>query len=200
MLALMKFRFLFLLFIVVLFGCASQPVSFQFDEGKSRVKSDYFTLCLDFAGETAIEDKLLYLDAVKSFIDEYNEAHAKDEIRACVRGNGFSQSRSGAQIRLIIQSTRYVSPGEQALYVLISGAGLYSLLNGGYGFAWAGLSSTTLGIVLSGDMASQPKVVYRQFRSWPYFQDMPGVKRKHMEQFQVFMFKLLSELKVESKP
>lgn len=175
--------------VLILQGCASQPVSLKPD-----TKPGYLALCLDFASKTENDDKLLYLDAVKSFIDEYNAKNAYDEIRSCSQAS--QSAKPERQVTLIIQNTRYVPPSKQMLYVLISSAGIYSLLSGGYGFAWAGLSTTTLGVKLSADIATQPKIIYRQFSSWPYFNDLPQVKQKQMKRFQVFMFELFNELKV----
>ena len=170
--------------MLFLHGCASQPVSFS-----PNVKPHYLEVCLDFAVEMENEDKLLHLDAVNTFIGKYNARTPYYELRPCSQG----KTRT---VKLIIQNTRYVPPNEQALYVLISSAGIYSLLNGGIGIVWGGMSTTTLGVDLSGDLTDKPKTVYKHFYSSPYFYDLPAVKLKHMKQFQTFMFELLDELKI----
>ena len=177
----MKFLFLSIL-LITLQGCANQPLSFQPD---TRV--DYLELCLNFAREMENEDKLLHLDAVNTFIDEYNAGNSFYRIRACSKGGE-------RQVKLTIQETRYVPPKEQAMYVLISGAGIYFLVNNGLGLVWASLSTTMVGVDFSDDLTDKPKTVYRQFTSWPYFHELPRVKRDHMKQFQVFMLELFSEL------
>ena len=179
--------------ILFLGGCASQPVLI-----KQGSQPDTLEVCIDFAVKLDSDEKLAHLDAVNTFINNYNNQQMPHyKLLSCSKG----ESRA---VTLIIQNTRYVPPGEQALYVLVSTAGIASLVNGGLGFAWAGFSTTSLGVKLSADIADTPNTVYRQFSSSPYFYELASVKIKHMNKFQSFMFGLFDELKqsgqIMSKP
>ncbi len=143
---------------------------------------------------TSIDDKLLYLNAVNHFISEYNAQASYYKIHPCLLDEMRPLSMKKQQVTLQILNTRYIAPSEQFLYVVISGAGIYSLVNFGYGLAWASLSETAVAVELSDDIAGRQKTVYRRFTSWPYFHGLPEVKRRHMKQFNQFMFTIFKEL------
>ena len=184
---------------LMLQGCANQPISLKPD-----IKPDYLELCLNFATQMSTEDKLLHIDAVNSFISSYNAKNLHYEIRPCVQVKASNAGVNGnlkensvlveKRVSLIIQKTRYVPPSEQILYVVISGVGIYSVLNGGFGLVWAGFSGTTFGVNLSDDLTDKKKTIYRQFTSSPFFHELTTVKHKHMKQFQVSLFELFNEL------
>jgi len=167
-------------------------------------KPDSLEICLNFNSDIESEDKLMHIDAVNHFIEHYNglrkikepgQSHAPKRhfvLQSCVSGKLKT-------LNLTIQRTRYVPPSEQVLYAVISTAGILSILNGGLGIAWAGFSTTTLGINLSADLTDKQNTIYRQFSSSPYFHELNTVKRKHMKKFQVFMFELIHELEIGRK-
>ena len=149
-------------------------------------------LCLNFANHIDIDadDKLMHINTVNEFVEKYNELPDNSfKLKPCVSGKKDA-------VILTIQNSRFVAPKEQALYVIISTLGIaYPLSGGGFGFVWVGASTTTLGVQMSEDLGKNPKAVYRQFSSSPYFYELSGVKRKHMQKFKVFLFELFEEIK-----
>jgi len=169
--------------IFILSACAGKPIKLKAGSQPQKME-----LCVDFAREMSGEHKLLHLDAVNTFIGQYNAKDSHYQLAPCVTGEEKT-------VRLTIQSTRYVPPKEQAMYVLVSTLGVaYLVSGGGIGFAWFGTNTTTLGVTLSDDIASSNKTIYRHFSSSPYFKELKAVKNKHMKQFQAFMFELFEEL------
>lgn len=172
--------------ILLLSACASQPIMLKAD-----AKPKTLELCLDFREDMNSVDKLYYLDAANAFIVHYNNLARGFNITPCAEGKKQT-------VRLIIENSRFVSPAEQTMYTLISILGIaYPLSGGGFGFAWLGFSTTSLGVQLSPDIADTTDIVYTQFSSSPYFYDEDSVKIKHMKQFQAFMFELFDGLRAK---
>lgn len=148
-------------------------------------------LCIEFDEHTGPDEKLLYLNATSELVEEYNRA-----------GQGFSLAMCNPaqehQLKIVIQKTRFVDPGEQALYVGISAAGIiYPLTGGNFIFAWFGLSTSNLAISTSKNLSSDKKPIYTQFYSSPYFMSADNVRIKHMEKYKVYISELVKD--VETK-
>lgn len=145
-------------------------------------------LCLNFAEQIESDDKLLYLNGIRNFIEDYNARKSNLVLQSCHK----SQERS---LIITVQNSRLIVPKKQALYVAISAVGIWYPLSGGsIGFAWFAMNGTNLQMQLTPDVGGEHKPVYRYFSSWPYFYDEETLRVKHMEQFQEFMFENLEEI------
>lgn len=170
------------LMFLFLSACAHQPVVIA-----KSAKLEQLDICLTFHELISEDDRLLHLDAMKEFIDEYNQTDNSVHLTAC--------HQQGSRLAINIESTKFINPDKQVLYVLISAVGLYyPLSGGGIGFAWFGLNTTNLSLTLSQDLNPEGKSIYRQFVSSPYFNELDAVKAKHMQKFQTFMYEILKEI------
>lgn len=179
---------IFVFILLILSACANKPLVF-----KLGLQPKLLELCLDFSREVSGDDKLLHLDAVTTFIDDYNALNKGIRIQSCTDSNKHT-------VNLMIQKTEFVTPVKQVIYTIISVAGLvYPISGGSFGFIWFGGNTTNLGVTLSDDIASSKKVIYRRFASSPYFMNIDSVKEKHMKEFQTFLFELFDELKLSER-
>jgi len=177
---------LLLLVTLLLTACAHQPMQVKHD-----VEVEQLEICLTFHEQIVVEDRLLHLDAIKNFIDDYNHAGQKINLLACQQGTSKS-------LNIAVESAKFINPEKQLLYVLASAVGLYyPLTGGGIGFAWLGFNTTNVGLSLSDDLDPGGKPVFRSVVSSPYFHELETVKARHMQKFQVFMFEVMQE--IESK-
>jgi len=174
---------LLLIICTLLLACANKPLV-----AKTGVKIDTLYLCMNFDEQTEASEKLLYLDAVKDFIDQYNDKQKKLRLAACIK----KQQQS---LIVTVNKTRWIEPKKQVFYVLISTVGIaYPLTGGSFGFAWLAMNGSNLQLAYSPDLAETNKPVYRYFSSWPYFNRMEALQGKHMEKFQEFMFETLENI------
>jgi len=176
-------RLIPLVICLVSIACANKALPI-----KKNVDLPYLKLCLDFAEHIESDEKLLYLDGIKNFIEDYNARQTNLILRACNK----VQEKS---LIITVQNSRLVVPNMQAFYVVISAIGIaYPLSGGSVGFAWFAMNGTNLQMQLSPDVGGEHKPVHRYFSSWPYFYDVESLKVKHMEQFQEFMFENMEEI------
>lgn len=174
---------IFLLACLLLMSCANKPLLLTKDS-----KLEDLHICLDFADHIEGNEKLLYLNSVITFIEDYNHSKQRIRLLACTKG----EQRS---LHVIVQNTRFIDPQKQFFYVAISVAGIvYPLSGGGIGFVWFAMNGTSLQLQLSSDLGGEHKPVYRYYTSWPYFHDLETIKIKHMEEFQVFMRETLADI------
>lgn len=176
---------LVLLIIFSLFsvGCANKPLTI-----KKGVELESLKLCLNFAEQIEDADKLLYLNSINAFMEDYNARKRALVLKSC--NKELDQS-----LIITIQKSKFIEPKKQAFYVAISTIGIGYLLSGGsIGFAWFAMNGTNLQLQLSSDVGGEYQPVHRNFSSWPYFYDIESLHVKHMEQFQVFMFENITEI------
>ena len=155
---------------------------------KKGVSLQTLKLCINFADHIESDEKLLYLNGMKNFIEDYNARKSSLLLKACDKAKD-------KRLTLTVQNSRLVAPKKQAFFVAISAVGIWYPLSGGsIGFAWFAMNGTNLQMQLSPDVGGEHKPVHRYFSSWPYFYDVESLKVKHMEQFQEFMFENLKEI------
>lgn len=179
--------FLLIFSQVALSACASKPLAI-----KEGVGLDSLGVCVDFDQHVEEDDKLLYLNATKEFVEEYNQADSEIPVNTCQQSNPY-------QLNFTVQNSRFIDPSEQALYVLLSTAGiLYPLSGGKIAFAWLGFNTTNIEVSVSKALATSGKPVYTQFYSSPYFLSADGVRYKHMQRFKSFMTEMVDSIASQS--
>jgi len=155
---------------------------------KQGLQLQSLKLCINFAEHIEGDEKLLYLNGIKNFIEDYNNRESSLALQACNK----APERS---LIITVQNSRLIAPKKQAFFVAISAVGIWYPLSGGsIGFAWFPMNGTNLQLQLSPDVGGEHKPVHRYFSSWPYFYDVESLKIKHMEQFQEFMFENIKEI------
>jgi len=164
-------------------GCANKALPIN-----KGVNLQTLKLCINFAEQIESDEKLLYLNGMKNFIEDYNARKSGLFLQACNKTKEKS-------LTITVQNSRLITPKKQAFFVAISAVGIWYPLSGGsIGFAWFAMNGTNLQMQLSPDIAGEHKPVHRYFSSWPYFYDIESLRIKHMEQFQEFMFENLKAL------
>ena len=146
-------------------------------------------LCVSFNEHVNQNDRLLYLDATKEFVDDYNKQHLK--------GPSLETCKSGQheQLNVLIQRTSYVEPSEQVFYILLSIAGIaYPFSGGKFGFAWLGMNYTNVELSLSKTIAGKEKPVFRQVYSSPYFKSSETLRISHMESYKAMLKESVKEI------
>jgi len=172
-----------LLSCLFLISCANKPLLVK---GGTQVA--VLQVCMNFANHIEGDEKLLYLNAISEFIDDYNATPNALKLQSCTKGLKKS-------LHVTVQNTRFIDPNKQALYVGASTIGLaYPLSGGSFGFFWLAMNGTSLQLSLSPDLSEENKAVNRYFSTWPYFYDLEALKAKHMNQFQEFMLETMIDI------
>lgn len=183
---------LFLAFILCLSACASRPLIIN-----NALDVDTIGICLNFDEGTHDDEKLLYLNAVKEFVDYSRIGENENSlVDTCKRDQTY-------QLNILVQNSKFVDPSEQVFYVLLSTVGImYPLSGGGIGFFWFGLNSTSVEVSLSESLSGDGKPVYRQVYSSPYFMDSESLRIHHMENFKHMISGSLQQIgsQLKSRP
>ena len=172
-------------------GCANQPLTIAPDDNVTSIG-----ICLGFNEHIHADEKLLYLNATKEYVETFNQGNPVLKIDTC-------NMQQAHRLEIIVQNTRFIEPSEQALYAVLSTAGvIYPLTGGGVGFVWFGLSTSNLEVKPSKSLSGVDKVTYMQFYSSPYFKTSEGVRVRHMESYKEFVGGLVQEIiaKLKAKP
>ena len=173
-----------LMLILALSACSNVPLIVN-----KQVHIATLGLCVNFNEHVQQDDRLLYLDATKEFVDEYNRQGLKGpRLDTCKKGQRD-------QLNVLIQRDRYVEPSEQALYIVLSIAGIaYPLSGGSFGFVWFGMNSTSVELSLSESIGGKEKPVYRQVYSSPYFKGPESLRISHMESYKAMLKESVKEI------
>ncbi len=174
-----------LISVMGLVACASRPLVVNPD-----VNVVNLGICVDFDEHIELDEKLLYLNATKEFVEQSAGGDGDDSLSVAMCNRNQPH-----QLTVTVQHTRFVDPAEQALYVVLSTAGILYPLNGGHlGFAWLGFSTSNLELHTSPNLAVTAKPVYTQIYSSPYFLSAEGVRVKHMERFKNFLAETVRDI------
>lgn len=166
--------------VLLVSACASKPLSIKPDLQVAELG-----ICIDFNEHIEDDEKLLYLNAAKQLVDNKRDKGHFLKLEMC-------KNTQTHKVNFMVQNTRFIDPSEQALYVLLSTAGiLYPLSGGQIGFAWLGFNTSNIELSASPSISDEARPVYTQVYSSPYFLSAEAVRLKHMESFKEFVVEVV---------
>ena len=174
--------------LLLLSACASKPLLVR-----EHTKIDTLGVCVDFNEHITAPEKLLYLEATEEFVNENRKNKSRNwQLDTCNTSQKY-------QLDILVQNTKFVEPSQQAMYVILSTAGILYPLNGGaFGFFWLGFNTSNLEVSVSDDLkAGSKRPVFRQVYSSPYFKGSDALRIKHMESYKVALGKLIQDLQYQ---